>query len=278
MSLVISSPPPHILLPSWYQEAFAHLDPADREEVERLWCEEPALRTLILLLDTVHPSNIKNRSCHWCGNTQLQWRKNGEMSWVADCRSCQKMLFSSLGTPFHRLQKRNYLNLYRVAVVLWGPWTPWYAWRIANLKECDALRPLQTRLAPLLEELGDTELVSRPRYRLGFTPVQQGIHCLRCGGSQIVYRKRFNPDNPIFHCTDCLYHFQLQASRRHLLPLPEGVCCPECNSRELIRRTVDAEGRGYYRCAACLRVFVERPKKPQPPTRKRPVITQKSEP
>lgn len=269
MSLVISSELPHILLPSWYQEAFAHLDSDEREEVERLWFEEPALRTLILLLDTSHPSNLKNRSCPRCENTQLHWHKNDSDLWVARCGACAKYLTSATGTPFHGLRRENYLKLYRVAVVLWGPWTPWYAWRIAKLSECKALRPVIDRLAPLFEEMGDTELVSRPRYRLGFTPAQQGVRCLRCGGDQIDYRRRNNPDNPIFLCESCLYNFQLLASRRHFLPLPEGVCCPECQSRALIRKKIDAEGRGHYRCTECLRVFVERPKKHQPASRHR---------
>jgi transposase-like protein len=245
-------------LPSWFDDTFMHVAGEDRAIAERLWWEEPALRTLTLLLGTLHPDNHQLRHCPHCSNHAIRLssdKKRGE------CSACHSDFPLSAGTPFYRIHRRNYPALYGTAVALWGPWTPYYAWKIAGCTDSKQFADFRRRLLPLLEEIGETQWASRPAYRLGFTPAQQGIRCLRCEGHNLKYRKRREPDNPTFLCCDCHYHFELQATRRHLLPIPEEVVCPSCHGRELNRKTVDDEGRSKYQCRNCRRQFVERPKR-----------------
>jgi transposase-like protein len=243
-------------LPAWFAQAFAHLGHADRLTVQRLWFEEPALRTLTLLLDTLHPDNVRLRSCPACGSYALQLGgERGTSQLRASCTACGNEFSLTRGTPFYRIHRRNYRALYGTAVLLWGPWTPYFAWKIAGCTDAKQLTDFRRRLAPLFTEFGDMPLVSYPAYRLAFTPAQQGVRCLRCGADHLVYRKRHNPANPTFQCTSCNYHFMLRASRRHLLPLPVGMACPSCCGQSLNRKTVDAHGRGHYQCRDCGRHF-----------------------
>ncbi|MDB5773458.1 MAG: hypothetical protein JWM42_3832 [Burkholderia sp.] len=255
-------------LPPWFAETFGHLGSADRLTVHRLWFEEPALRTLTLLLDTLHPDNHRLRSCAHCGQySSLQLTGDSGTSQIrASCKACGNDFSLTFGTPFYRIHRRNYRALYWTAVLLWGPWTPYFAWKIAGCTDAKQLADFRHRLAPLFAEFGDTPLVSCPAYRLAFTPAQQGVRCLRCGADHLVYRKRHDPANPTFQCTSCNYHFMLHASRRHLLPLPTGVARPSCCGKSLNRKTVDAHGRGHYQCRDCGRHFASTPEKRQPLT------------
>ncbi len=245
-------------LPAWFHQIFSHLAPDDLQTAQRLWQEEPVLRTLTLLLDTLHPDNRRLRACPYCGSHAIQLDGDARRG---ECNLCHADFGLSAGTPFYRIHRNNYSALYGTAVTLWGPWTPYCAWEIAGCTDRKQFADFRRRLMPLLDEIGETQWTSHPAYRLGFTPAQQGVRCLRCGGDKLKYRKRHHAENPTFLCEECHYNFELQATRRHLLPIPPETVCPSCNGRELNRKTMDAEGRTKYQCRACQRYFVERPKK-----------------
>ncbi|MCX9156524.1 hypothetical protein OPU71_10365 [Niveibacterium sp. 24ML] len=252
-------------LPDWFCVAFAHLAPDDFATVSALWKSEPALRTVALLIDTLHPSRHRHTRCPCCGHVGARWHSSYSDAMRNRCEACGKSFTNTVGTPFFRVHERNWPALYGTLVVLWGPWTPVQAWRIAGCTDAKQLADFRRRLAPLFEQLpDDTLLASRAAYRLGFTPNQQGVLCLRCGGRDIVYRKRGNHANPTFACLNCRYQFQLHASRRHMLPLDESVRCPDCSGRALNRSFIDTCGRQHYRCRDCKRNFVTQPRKRHP--------------
>lgn len=252
-------------LPDWFPSVFAHLLPDALATVSRLWAEEPALRTIALLLDELHPDRCKRRGCPHCGHAAPRWRTDAGGQARATCPACKRSPVSTVGTPFYRIQQKNWHALYGTLFMLWGPWIPSVAWLMAGCTDSKQFADFRRRLAPLFEQLTDeTPMTSRPAYRLGFSPAQQGVRCLRCGGGELIYRKRLDSDNPTFECRACAYHFQLEASRRHLLPLDTGVCCPDCGGRQLNRSYVDAHARQHYRCRDCKRNFVEQPRKRHP--------------
>lgn len=250
-------------VPAWFPMVFAHLAPAEFAIVSRLWAEEPALRTLALMLDELHPDRCKRRGCPHCGHAALNWRIGPGGQSRAKCPACRRAPVSTVGTPFYRIQQKNWHALYGTLFVLWGPWTKTAARLVAGCTDSKQFADFQRRLAPLVEELKDTmPLASRPAFRLGLSPADQGVRCLRCQGTDLHYRKRHDSENPTFLCRTCSYHFQLEASRRHLLPLDADVCCPDCGSRALNRSHIDAHARQHYRCRDCKRCFVEQPRKP----------------
>ena len=242
-------------LPAWYPQVFGHLSSEDYSTVARLWHEEAALRTLIASLDGEHPDNRSRvLQCPDCGNRNISIASS--VSFL--CKGCSRRFTRPTGTPFHRLHRQSYGLLYAAAVMLWGPWSQDQAWRLTGCCESRQLLNLRGRLQPLLDELQEV-LVSHPAYRLGFSPQQQGIRCLRCDGERLRYANRTDAGNPKVGCMSCGYSFFLTASRRHLLPLPAGLRCPDCESVNLNRATVLPDGRGKYRCRDCRRNFVERP-------------------
>lgn len=246
--------------PDWFGAAFAHLAPDDFARVSDLWSSEPTLRTLALLLDSLHPARHRHTRCPRCGHAGARWHASYSPATRDRCEACGKSSTNTVGTPFFRVHERNWAALYGTLVVLWGPWTPVQAWHIAGCTDAKQLADFRRRLAPLLEQLpADTALTSCAAYRLGFTPEQQGVVCLRCNGRDISYRKRTDYANPTFKCLDCRYHFQLHASRRHLLPLDDSVMCPDCAGRRLSRSFVDERGRQHYRCRDCGRSFFQQP-------------------
>ncbi len=251
--------------PAWFEPAFAHLSGNYRQIALRLWHDEPALRQLIQRLEVYLPSRWRPTACPRCDNTRIRRTdQKGRGFQLYSCAACG-IFTPTEGTPFYRLSLRIYPRLYGVAVTLWGPWTPFEAWKIAGCADAKQMAHYRRLLQPLLADVDVTPLVSRPAYRLGFTPAQQGIRCLRCGGNELVYAKRFDRDNPCFKCMTCQYGFFLKASRRHLLPLPEGLQCPSCAGKSLIRKKAGCnDGRASYRCRDCNRTFISSPKKRQP--------------
>lgn len=244
--------------PGWLAEMFAHLEKPDCSVIEELWRDETALRTLILLLNTRHPDHHRLRGCPYCSNRFLKWKSAGtDESVRGHCAACRKSFSITAGTPFFRIHRANYPALYRTAFLLWAHWTPFFAWEIAGCTDTKQFLDFRKRLEPLLDELIDSPLTSRPAYRLGFTPAQQGVLCLRCSKNNLVYRKRAKPENPKFECLDCQYHFELLATRRHLLPLPAGLVCPHCDGDQINRKCVDLKGRGRYQCRDCRRYFTK---------------------
>lgn len=252
-------------VPDWFPVVFAHLAPAELAIISRLWVEEPALRTLALMLDELHPDRDKRRGCPHCGHAAPKWQTGAGGQARAKCPACRRSPVITVGTPFYRIHQKNWHALYGTLFMLWGPWTPSIAWPLAGCTDSKQFADFRRRLAPLFDEIKDTTpLTSRPAYRLGFSPSEQGVRCLRCGGNELIYRKRLDSNNPTFECRACAYHFRLEASRRHLLPLDAGVCCPDCGSSQLSRSYVDTHVRQHYRCRACKRNFVEHPRKRHP--------------
>lgn len=252
-------------LPAWFASSFSHLALEDRRIAARLWAEEPALRRLVQRLDAYRPDRWRPTACALCGNTHI--RRTGQNQGSAKVYSwsaCEHHFAASLGTPFYRLLPRSYPRLYAMAVVLWGPWTPYFAWRIVGCSDSKQLAHYRRRIAPLLNDLDAQPLVSHAAYRYGFSPAQQGMRCLRCASDALSYAKRRDPQNPCFRCRACGYGFYLTASRRVALPIPQQVHCPSCAGRNLIRKTQRDAGRVVYRCSDCSRSFIFPSKKFQP--------------
>ncbi len=258
----------HSPLPHWFEHAFSHASAEERQIAATLWREEPALRQLIQRLEAYLPSRWKPTACPRCDNRNIRKQADTSTTTRYFCPACDRLFSASEGTPFYRLTEKSYERLYGVAVALWSPWTPYFVWRILGCTCTKQFGYLRQRLLPLLETLDVAPLVSRPAYRLGFTPAQQGIRCPRCGGSDLKYRRRADPDNPGQLCMTCQYGFFLIASRRAGLPIPEEVHCPECAGRNLMKKTQSRDGRGQYYCRDCRRLFIEAPKKYQPPASK----------
>lgn len=260
----MSTPIDTTRLPSWFSQAFAHLAPEDLQIAARLWQEEPALRQLAQRLDTYHPDRWKPAACPVCNNTRINRRdENARGIKRYHCQACDRTFTATEGTPYFRLTSRSYLRLYAAAVTLWGPWTPFFAWRIVGCSDTKLMAEYCRRVQALLEEIDPDPLVSRPAYRFGFTPGQQGIRCMRCDSVELTYMKRHDPDNPCFQCSGCGYQFYLRASRRHLLPLPPEVHCPGCEGRNL-NQVNREDGRKIYRCRDCKRSFHSQAKKFHP--------------
>lgn len=255
------------VLPKWFDATFRHLVPEERAIAERLWREEPTLQLLALLLESLWPENTKLRACPRCANRRISWSLGSGDHPKGLCSACRSEFSASEGTPFYRLPRTSWRRLFGVLVVLWGPWTPFFAWRIAGCSDTKQFADYRRRLAPLFDELAEgTPLTSRPAYRLGFTPAQQGVRCPHCNSADLRYRRRRDADNPDFACLACGKDTALKASRRQGLPLPDAAVCPSCGGRNL-KRAARAEtqgGRQSYRCRDCKRQFIEAPRKFQP--------------
>ena len=245
-------------LPSWFQPAFGHLDQDHVEIVARLWREEPALRRLTEVMETLLPARRRLTACLRCHHTGircLETTRDGGKRY--GCSACGAEFVASEGTPFYGMRAELYPRLFAVAVVLWGPWTPFFVRKIAGCCSFKQLARYRARIQPLLDELAPAPLVSRPAYRFGFTPAQQGMRCLRCDSTDLTYAHRSNPDNPRFRCTGCCYIFHLKASRRKGLPPPPDVRCPHCDGVHLapLRLAASNNGRAVYLCKDCQRKF-----------------------
>jgi transposase-like protein len=238
-------------LPAWYPRAFAHLSEQDYAVVVSLWHEEPALRELVLLLDSVNPGKRKSYCCPYCGNRNVSRTTLGNATQAWKCSACDMTFSSSTGTPFYWIAPANYHRVYAVAVVLWGPWTIYFAPAIAGLSEGKQLNRYRAKIQPLFDRIEEMPLVSHLRYRLGFSPAQQGAQCLRCKSDDLRFSKRSDPDNPCITCRQCGYSTFVHASRHHLLPLDEGVKCPDCSSRDLNKVNLRVTQRALYRCRNC---------------------------
>ena len=252
-------------LPSWFQPAFRHLDNDHFEVVARLWREEPALRRLTEVMETLLPARRRLSACLRCHHTAIRCLGTAQDEVKRyGCSACGVEFVASEGTPFYGMRARLYPRLFAVAVVLWGPWTPFFVRNMAGCCSFKQLARYRARLQPLLDELAPTPLVSRPAYRFGFTPAQQGIRCLRCDGTDLTYAHRSNPDNPRFRCTGCRYIFRLKASRRQGLPPPPDVRCPHCDGVHLAPQRLAASnnGRAVYLCKDCQRKFTHPRKTP----------------
>ena len=242
-------------LPSWFQPAFRHLDNDHFEVVARLWREEPALRRLTEAMETLLPARRRLAACLRCHHTAIRClgtTRDGVKRY--GCSACGAEFVASEGTPFYAMRAGLYPRLFAVAVILWGPWTPFVARKMVGCCDFDQLTRYRERIQPLLDELAPTPLVSRPAYRLGFTPAQQGIRCLQCGGDAVVYvTRRHDPDNPRFRCTGCRHRFHLRALLQHPVPPPDDLRCPGCGSDQLSVKRLPATpgGRGTYACRAC---------------------------
>ncbi|WP_137938737.1 hypothetical protein [Chitinivorax sp. B] len=265
--------PTKIVMPPPLQQVVGRLADADRVIALQLWADEPALRTLVAILHSLHPTTIKLRGCPYCHNRSLRLELDHGLP-RAYCRACDKAFSTATGTPFFRIQQKNHPALYGTLLVWWGPWTAYYAWRIAGCSDTKQFADFRRRLLPLFDERSEDEpLVSQPAWRLGFTPAQQGVRCPRCASDQLAYRRRLQA-NPQIECRACRHFFLLHTQHRHGLPLPADVACPECHSQALIRRFTKPDGRQVYRCRDCWREFVEgnkrpglklRPRTPKPP-------------
>ena len=258
---------PTFRLPSWFQPALGHLSQDDFNIAVRVWTEEPALRRLTEALEVLLPDRRRLLACIHCEHSGIKCigeNRYGVKRYA--CSACETEFIASEGTPFYAMRTASYPRLFATAVTLWGPWTPFTAWKIAGCSDTKLFGRYVKYIRPLLDELDPAPLVSRPAYRLGFTPGQQGVRCLRCDSTDLGYINRTDPDNPRFGCKSCRYQFYLQASRRHLLPLPDDLLCPGCGGDQLSRkRSAEAtDGRGSYRCRDCQRTFILSPRKPQP--------------
>lgn len=157
-------------LPVWFPAVFAHLAPPELAIVSRLWAEEPALRTLALMLDELHPDHGKRRGCPHCGHATPKWRTEASGQARAKCPACGRSPVMTHGTPFYRIHRKNWYALYGTLFMLWGPWISSVAWSMAGCTDSKQFADFRRRLAPLLEELKDSmPLTSRPAYRLGFS-------------------------------------------------------------------------------------------------------------
>ena len=250
-------PLPPLALPSWFPSAFGHLGQDDIDIAVRLWQEEPGLRRLTQALEVLLPDRRRLLDCPHCGHSAIQClgERHGIKRYV--CSACESYFTAAEGTPFHDLSIASHPRLFAAAVTLWGPWTPFYAFRIAGCSDPRLLASYIRRLRPLLDELDPASLFSRPAYRFGFTPAQQGIRCLRCDSTELAYAGRTDPDNPSFRCTGCRYKFHLKASFRKQLPIPADVRCPKCSSTHL---AVLHRAESRYQCKDCRRTFCSAPK------------------
>lgn len=244
-----------IPLPPWFEQVFGHNCAEDQETAARLWREEPALRQLVQRLDGLRPPDYKPTACPSCDSARIQriWMSREVAQYF--CPNCACKFLSTKGTPFYRLWPHHHMLLYPVALVLWGPWGAVRAARIAGCADAGKMRKFEERLRPLIEELDVQALTSRPMYRLGFTPEEQGIRCVRCAGDSLRYIARSDPGNPQFRCQECRYTFYLQASRRKFLPIPAGICCPLCEGRDLNQNNMP-DSRITYECRDCWIRFV----------------------
>lgn len=243
-------------LPDWYRNVFGHLPAEEYEALCQLWFEESALRTLVLCLDHCH--SVKTPTCPHCESSQTRYRP-GPKQYA--CASCGQKFTRYAGTPFFQTQPRHYPLVYAVAVLLWSGYNLDQAWRASGASGYASFRSKLKKVRAFMENTVLPPWSSKPTYRLGFTPAEQGLACLRCSSSDVFYLYRVPVNNPTLRCRGCSYTFAQFASRRALLPIPEHIHCPGCKGRQLNRLTQEADGRIRYRCRDCLRHFVDQPKR-----------------
>jgi len=269
MSLDLNQPTDcRVTMPPLLSSAIAAMTEEQAAIARALWAAEPALRSLMLLLDSMNPERYKP-PCPACGNTRVHWSPTTPIP-TGTCKACNRWFSAAAGTPFANIRATGYRKLYAALLTLWGPWTPFHVPKVAGCCDSKQFGELRRRLQPLFDELlPDDPLVSAPAYRLGFTPAQQGLRCLRCGSDHLVFSKRADWLNPTMRCLGCQYHFRLHAANRKLLPLPPGAACPDCGSKALIRRFNNEDGRQVYACRDCFRQFIENNKRPDVSYRQR---------
>ena len=222
-------------LPAWFPAAFAHVSADEYRELLGVWRDEPVLREFAAMLGATQPEHLATIACPNCDNRSLVRLRKAHRHFY-HCGACGSEFARSKKTPFYRVHRENYSRLYAAAVLLWGPWTPYYAWRIAGASDAGLFRRYRKRIAPIFAELVERYresgllLVSRPRYRLGFSPGDQGISCPRCGAHDTRYFHRTDPDNPGVECSVCGYQTYLQVRRHRLLPALSSTLDTECTT------------------------------------------------
>jgi transposase-like protein len=244
-------------LPTWFRTAFAHVTRDVYRELARIWSEEPALQEMVAMLSALQPEHQATLACPYCDNRNVRLTKS-DLAFY-HCDACDSDFARSKNTPFYRLQRQSYPRLYATAVLLWAPWTPVDAWQISGARDAGLFRRYRKRLGTLFSEAleqcraAGTLPVSRPRFRLGFSPADQGLQCLRCGSPNLIYFHRTDADNPGIQCAACGYQTYLLASRRHLLPVLRNVACPRCAGRNIAKINEARVQRAFYRCRECRR-------------------------
>ncbi|WP_228124772.1 hypothetical protein, partial [Glaciimonas soli] len=248
-------------LPSWFEETFGHNSAEDQQKAAQIWQEEPALRQLIQRLDAYWPHRYKPTVCPMCNSTSIQKRYCVSSEQYYGCTACSSHFSATHSTPFHRLRSEHYRRLYATALVLWGTWK---ISRTTHVIGCSIEKQVHTyiaRLQPLIDELDVRPLTSRPSFRFGITPAQQGIRCMRCDSDDLIFWRRNTPDNPTIKCNSCQHSFALHVERRQSLPIPDSICCPACTSKNLLQEK-HPDGRYKYRCKDCRSAFMYPPKNP----------------
>ena len=247
-----------VSVPVWFKPAFAHVTLDAYRELEQIWRDEFALREMVEMLWASQPEHLATVACPYCDNRRLVRVLKPEQAFY-HCDACDSNFSRSKNTPFYRVQRQSYPRIYATAVLLWAPWTPTEAWAISGASDAGLFRRYRCRLEPLFLEVLDqcraagTLPVSRPRFRLGFSPADQGLQCLRCSSRDLRYFHRTDADNPGVQCPVCGYQTYLLASRRHRLPVPPDVACPHCNGQNISKINEARIQSIFYRCRDCRR-------------------------
>ncbi|WP_141710824.1 hypothetical protein [Paraburkholderia nodosa] len=245
-------------LPVWFKSAFAHVTQDEYRKLVQVWSEELALRDMAATLSALQPEHLATIACPYCENRNVSVIKPDQAFY--HCDACDSNFSRSKNTPFYRLQRQSYPRIYATAVLLWASWTPFEAWRISGASDAGLFRRYRKRLETLFSDVleqcreAGTLPVSRPRYRLGFSPADQGLQCLRCG-SPVQYFHRSDGDNPGVQCIACGYQTYLLAKHRQRLPVPQDVACPHCDGRDIAKINEARTQRIFYRCRACKRMW-----------------------
>jgi transposase-like protein len=212
---------------------------------------------MVATLSALQPEHQVTIACPYCENRNVTLTKPDQAFY--HCDACDSNFSRSKNTPFYRVQRQSYPRIYATAVLLWASWTPVDAWQISGASDAGLFRRYRERLKNLFSEVlnqyraAGTLPVSRPRFRLGFSPADQGLQCLRCGSLDLTYFHRTDADNLGVQCVACGYQTYLLASRRHRLPVPPDVACPHCNGHNISRINEARIQSIFYRCRDCKR-------------------------
>ncbi|WP_118988129.1 hypothetical protein [Photorhabdus sp. CRCIA-P01] len=195
-------------LPDWYPRAFSHLDAKEYALVCQIWQREPVLRERVAELDKYHLRGSQEKQA-------VKPTKHTHQ--VYYCHSCQCDHADYFDTPFHLIDHHLHVRLYAVLVTLWGCWCIENAIRISHCHKKSTWERYRQRLAPVLVLTSGRPVTPYPRYLLGFSPGQQGIHCPACQSSRLNYVEEMPAGNPMVHCEACQHQFVMYPD------IPKGV-------------------------------------------------------
>lgn len=207
-----NTPQSDIPVPQWFSRLFTHATQAQYQHLREVWQREPVLREAVERLDAQNPEQGAVYACPYCQNKHIRPRKTVSSIEGYYCPACDNPFTATTGTLFSRMRPEHFWRLYAVLVMLWTQWRPTQVFALCGLRSVSAFLIYHKRLGPLLEEFTDTAVTPTPRNLLGFTPGQQGVHCVNCLSTHLITEgiTVMPLDNPNICCLDCGHKFMLR--------------------------------------------------------------------